>query len=259
MKIEQAADLLYSEYSRKEPYSLMKSELSPTSESEAYEIQNAFMQRRAQDAGGYAGYKIAFTTKVMQERIGATQPVFGRILSDAVYNSPASLAAENYVNLAVECEVAIKMGRDIASHNGTIEKETVFDAIEYLQLAFEVIDIRESVSENSLIQSIATNIHGAGVVLGQSVTNWRELDISSARCELKLDGVSVGTGQASDVDGHPAKPMVWIANAINSMGGSLKKGDIVITGSMIPPVEVESGTKVSLSMDLFGEITLDIQ
>ena len=53
--------------------------------------------------------------------------------------------------------------------------------------------------------------------------------------------------------------MLWIANAINSRGGSLKKGDIVITGSMIPPIEVKSGVRASLEMDLLGEITLDVK
>lgn len=258
-KTAQAAELLYREYLQKTTYSLMNTELAPVSESEAYDIQREFMSRRAQDAGGYAGYKIAYTTIVMQERVGASQPVFGRILSDSVYQSPASLAVGNYVNLAVECEVAVKMRSDLIVGPDGVNRESLFEVIEYLQLAFEIVDIRKSVAENSLIQAIATNIHGAGVVLGTPVIDWQELDIPSAKCELKLDGISVGTGLGSDVNGHPVEPMLWIAKAINSMGGSLKKGDIVITGSMIPPVEVKSGMRVSLEMDLLGEIILDVK
>lgn len=258
-KTQQAADQLYREYSQKIPYSLMNTDLAPLSDSEAYDIQKEFMLKRAQNAGGYAGYKIAYTTKVMQERVGASQPVFGRILSDSVYQSPASLFDANYVNVALECEVAVKMASDLKANKKGIDRDMVYDAIEHLQLAFEVVDIRQSTSENSLIQSIATNIHGAGVVLGQPVTNWRELDIPSAKCELKLDGVSVGTGQGSDVNGHPVEPMIWIAKTLNAMGGSLKKGDIVITGSMIPPIEVKPGMKATLQMDLLGEITLDVE
>ena len=258
-KSQQAGALLYREYREKEPYSLMKSELAPTSESEAYDIQKEVMLLRAQDSGGYSGYKIAYTTKVMQERVGASEPVFGRILSDSVHQSPASLKAKNYVNLAVECEVAIKMGSDLEIKGEGLDRDSIFEAIEYLQLAFELVDIRQSLAENSLIQSIATNIHGAGVVLGEPIRNWRELDIPSATCELKLDGTLAGTGCASDVNGHPVEPMVWIANAINSMGGLLKKGDIVITGSMIPPIEVKAGVKASLQMDLLGSITLEVE
>ena len=110
-----------------------------------------------------------------------------------------------------------------------------------------------------MIQSIATNIHGAGVVLGDPIRNWRELDIPASTCELKIDGTLAGTGYGSDVNGHPVEPMVWIANAINSMGGLLKKGDIVITGSMIPPIEVKAGVKASLQMDLLGSITLEVE
>ena len=110
-----------------------------------------------------------------------------------------------------------------------------------------------------MIQSIATNIHGAGVVLGEPIRNWRELDIPSATCELELDGVLAGTGRASDVNGHRVEPMVWIANAVNSMGGLLKKEEIVITGSMIPPIEGKAGVTASLNMDLLGSITLEVE
>ena len=79
-KTQQAADQLYREYSQKTPYSLMNTYLAPLSDSEAYDIQKEFMLKRAQNTGGYSGYKIAYTTKVMQERVGASQPVFGRIL-----------------------------------------------------------------------------------------------------------------------------------------------------------------------------------
>ena len=75
-KSQQAGALLYREYREKKPYSLMKTELAPMSDSEAYDIQKEFMLLRAQDSGGYSGYKIAYTTKVMQERVGASEPVF---------------------------------------------------------------------------------------------------------------------------------------------------------------------------------------
>ena len=55
------------------------------------------------------------------------------------------------------------------------------------------------------------------------------------------------------------EPMVLIANAVNSMGGLLKKEDIVITGSMIPPIEVKAGVTASLNMDLLGSITLEVE
>ena len=258
-KSQQAGALLYREYREKKPYSLMKTELAPISDSEAYDIQKEFMLLRAQDSGGYSGYKIAYTTKVMQERVGASEPVFGRILSDSVHQSPASLKAKNYVNLAVECEVAVKMGSNLEVKDEGLDRDSIFEAIEYLQLAFELVDIRQSLAENSLIQSIATNIHGAGVVLGEPIRNWRELDIPSATCELKLDGTSVGTGCASDVNGHPAEPMVWIANALLSRKRHLRAGDLVITGSMIPPTFLQAGTSALLEMDNLGSVSLLVE
>ncbi|MCS5648685.1 MAG: hypothetical protein NZ820_04985 [Dehalococcoidia bacterium] len=43
------------------------------------------------------------------------------------------------------------------------------------------------------------------------------------------------------------------------MGDSSKKGDIVITGSIILPIAVKPGMEATLNMDLLGEITLDVK
>ena len=52
--------------------------------------------------------------------------------------------------------------------------------------------------------------------------------------------------------------MIWIANAVASRGKSLRKGDVVITGSMIPPIFIESGTLAVVEMDNLGTVSLDV-
>ena len=33
--------------------------------------------------------------------------------------------------------------------------------------------------------------------------------------------------------GHPAEPLAWLANMLAERGGGLKRGEIVLTGSMV--------------------------
>ena len=94
--------------------------------------------------------------------------------------------------------------------------------------------------------------------MGDTVEGWRDLDVPGAVCELKLNGQSVGTARGEDVNGHPVEPMIWIANAVASRGKSLRKGDVVITGSMIPPIFIESGTLAVVEMDNLGTVSLDV-
>ena len=257
-RIERAGQSLYKEFIAREEFSLMVGPEAPADIEEAYSVQDVYMDLKARDAGGYAGYKIAYTTKVMQERLGAKEPVYGRILSDGVFNSPCKVKASDYVNIGVECEVAVTLGNDLLQSEAPFTRETVYGSVAHIALAFEIIDGRPSLGDASIPQSIATNISGAGVVIGDTVENWRALDIPGSVCELKLNGQSAGTARGEDVNGHPVEPMIWIANAVASRGKSLRKGDVVITGSMIPPIFIESGTLAVVEMDNLGTVSLDV-
>ena len=47
------------------------------------------------------------------------------------------------------------------------------------------------------------------------------------------DGVEVGRGVGADALGHPFEPVVWLANHLAVDGVGLKKGDFVMTGSIV--------------------------
>ena len=258
-KIKSGGESLYEDFKGNRAFTLMTEPYAPNGIEEAYEIQNEYMSLRSGDSGEFAGYKIAFTTKVMQQRLGATEPVYGRIFKSNVLHSPAVVSAADYVRLGVECEIAVILGKDLYSESGSVSKDDVFAAVESISIAYEIIDSRPSLGEDSIPQSIATNISGAGVVLGSPVQNWRDLDIPGSGCELKLNGQSVGSGKGSDVNGHPVEPMVWIANALLSRKRHLRAGDLVITGSMIPPTFLQAGTSALLEMDNLGSVSLSVE
>ena len=258
-RIDRAGLSLYREFHAREQFSLMAEPDSPSDIEEAYSVQDAYMALKAEDSGGYAGYKIAYTTRVMQERIGAEEPVYGRILSDSVFESPSTIQASDYVNVGVECEVAVTLGKDLLVSEAPFTREAVFESVQHISLAFELIDSRPFAGRASIIQAIATNISGAGIVLGKPVENWRNMDIPSSICELELDGELVGTAKGADVNGHPVEPMVWIANSVSSRGKSLHKGDVIITGSMIAPTFLETGTTAVVNMDNLGSVVLKVE
>ena len=96
---------LYEEFRDKTPFSSISLYYPNMDLQDAYQIQKTYTDLRASAEGGFAGYKIAYSTKVMQERIGAEEPVYGRIFSDGVLKSPASLVKGNFVRVGIECEV----------------------------------------------------------------------------------------------------------------------------------------------------------
>ena len=88
---------LYEEFRKKVSFSSTGVDYPNMDLQDAYQIQKAYTGLRASTEGGFAGYKIAYSTKVMQERIGAKEPVYGRIFSDGVLMSPAGLQRDDFV------------------------------------------------------------------------------------------------------------------------------------------------------------------
>ncbi len=253
--IDRAVASLLDDFEAWREFSLMAEPFAPETEDDAYAVQAGFMGARA--AGGtFAGYKIAWSTSVMQERVGASEPVFGRLLDSQVLTSPAQTSMSRYLAFGIECEVAVRLGRDLAGESLT--EAEVMDAVSEVMLAFELIDSRGWTGPRTPVQSIAMNISGAGAVLGEPVANWRELELATAECRLSIDGAWVASGWGSDVGGHPVSPVGWLAGRLARQGETLREGDVVITGSMIPPQFPQPGVTARLDMAGLGTISLDI-
>src|SRR5262249_60880667 len=78
---------------------------------DAYRIQDALHRLMIEAGRGeIAGWKIALTSKAMQQMTGVDQPAAGAIFSKVVHPSPARLGVAAYPPLGVECEVAIPLG-----------------------------------------------------------------------------------------------------------------------------------------------------
>src|SRR5713101_1077206 len=83
---------------------------------DAYRIQDA-LHRLMNEAGrgAIAGWKIAITSKAMQQMTGVDQPAAGAIFSTVVHPSAARVDLAAYHHIGVEFEVAVRLGDDLPS------------------------------------------------------------------------------------------------------------------------------------------------
>ena len=76
---------------------------------------------QADGRGDIVGYKIALTSKAMQQMCGVDQPLAGAIFSSVVQQSPAQISLADFQHVGVEFEVAVKLSADLpAGDGGTI-------------------------------------------------------------------------------------------------------------------------------------------
>ena len=260
VKVQQAGDALASQYRARQLYSLDE-RLMPVDLDEAYLIQQEFQRHVAEDQGAIAGYKLAYTTEALQQTVGVSDPVLGVMLEDNIFHSPKTLTAADYVQLALECEVCVRLGADLPLSGAPYDRGRVSEAVESLTTAFEVVDIRRTPGVDpkvGFITGVAANIFNAGVVMGEPVTNWRDLDLQAAYGSMTINGELVGDGHGSDVMGHPLEPLAWLANKLAGQGLGLSAGMVIITGSIVPPKPVKPGDTASIMIEGLGGAEINV-
>src|SRR5438552_17004244 len=86
---------------------------------DAYRIQDALHPVMVEAGRGeIAGWKIALTSKAMQQMTGVDQPAAGAIFSKVVHASPARVDLAAHHHLGVEFEVAVRLGDDLPATGG---------------------------------------------------------------------------------------------------------------------------------------------
>ena len=259
-RISDASEVLLRQFRGKEKY-LLEGDLLPESIDEAYEVQAAYQGALAKDFGAVAGYKIAYTTAALQQSSGISEPVAGVILARNVRHSPAELKSADFLQPGIECEVGVRLGRDLPASGAPYDRDGVSDAVDAVMTAFEVVDNRRTQGQDTqtqLLTTIASNILNAGVVLGEPVADWRGIHLAGCRGYMKINGELVGEGMGSDVMGHPLEPLAWLANALAAHGQELKAGMIVITGSIVSPKWLSPGDSALIEIEGLGQAQLSV-
>ena len=259
-EIKRAAQVLSEQYRANQLF-VLPAELVPASINEAYAIQREFQTDISRDQGPIGGYKLAYTTSVMQQANGVNEPCMGILLANNIRQSPCTLAASDFVRLGIEAEIAARLGADLPISGAPYDRDRVSDAVESLMTAFEIIDNRRSPGLEQSVQfitGVASNIYNAGVVLGSPITDWRAIDLVSAYGSIHINGEKVGDGYGSDVMGHPLEPLVWLANKLAEQGAGLLSGMVIITGSIVSPKFLEPNDMASISIEGLGSAELHV-
>jgi len=261
-KIEAAAYDLFAQYQASLPFTALPGPWGIDTIAEAYDVQRQYLKLLAGVQGDLVGYKLAYTTELMQQQAGWNEPCSGGLMATTVHYSPVTLKGSAYRRLGFECEIAVKLGSSLPATGAPYNRQSVSAAVESVMTAFEVIDMRLPEGVHGLVRtltSVATNISNAGAILGSPVANWQELDLSAARGVATVNGEEVGSGYGSDVMGHPFEPLAWLANKLAAEGEGLPAGAIVITGSIVPPRFLGPGDKAVVSVDGLGDATLVVE
>lgn len=253
-KIKDAAAFLWSAHQARKVYSNLPPDLAPRDAGEAYAMQDVFHALAAPSLGPVAGMKIATTTRVMQELMGIDHPCGGGIFARMIHRSPARLACADFVNLRIECEIAVRVASEL-SGRGPYTAENVREDVAEIMPAFELIEDRHAVyRETKALSMIADNCWNAGIVTGSAKKFDSSIELDALSGRLAINGKMVAEGKAD----RPLDALAWLANLAVERGKPIRKDMIVITGSLVATVSVAPGDVAVFTIDGLGETQLEL-
>jgi 2-keto-4-pentenoate hydratase len=251
---------IFEGHEQRRRFERLRGELAPASIAEAYDVQDE-VHRLFREAGWgeLAGHKIALTSKAIQELCGVDQPAGGAIFARTAHPSPATIRLADFMHLGLEFELGIRLGRDLPAAEVPYDRAGVADAVAACMPAFELIEDRGADYADLDAASILTDkCWCGGVVLGPEVSDWRDLDLTSAPALLLWNGEVVDQGVTGAAMGHPFEGLAWLANLLASRGRGMKAGEIVITGSALRTRFPEAGDEVTNRIAGLGEAIVRI-
>ena len=224
-------------------------------ESEGYRVQRAVHDLLLPHTGAMAGYKIGCTSAVMQEYLKIPHPCSGGVFEKGIHDSGVSLQASDYVRVGAECEIAVRLARDLAPGEAPFTAEWMMEAIEAYHPAIEIVDDRyvkwETLGAPTLV---ADDFFAAGCVLGKAVARSDAPDLLHVAGRAVVNGKEVGRGTGADVLGHPHNTLAWLANHLAQEGRGLHAGQIVLTGSLVKTVWLKAGDNVVMELEGLGTV-----
>lgn len=218
---------------------------------DAYRIQDLWAEGRIAKGARVAGHKIGLTSRAMQMASKMTEPDYGRILDDALFNDGAQIRADLFIKPRLEVELAFIMGEDLEGPN--TRTYDVMRATEFIVPALEIIDYRTEVPR-AITDTIADNAAFGAIVVGGRVIRPMDVDIRWIGATLSKNGIIEESGVSAAVMGHPSAGIAWLVNKLHAVGGKLEKGQIVLAGSFTRPVDIAAGDVIQADYGPLGAL-----
>jgi len=245
-----AAEALIAARAARQPAGPLPAAIAPRDEAEGALVQFAVAQSRG--ALPVGGFKIGATGRRMQDYLAIDHPCAGYMARADLHVSGVALGFSSFRHVAVECELAVRLGRDLPV--GACSPTAAAEAVAELFAAIEIVENRYGAPTAGGAAPVATptliadQFYHAAAVLGEPATDWRALDLVAITGRALVDGVERNAGRGEELLGDPMRGLAWLAaSPVAAAFGGLRAGQVVMLGSVTPPVWLDRPCDVEIA------------
>jgi len=199
------------------------------------------------------GWKLAFGGPAALERLRINAPLVGFLMTDAVVASGSTISFAGWKKPAAEPEVTVYLGKDLAPG---ADRQTIMGAIAGLGAAIELADVDHP--SDDVEGTLARNIYQRHVILGACDRRHAGGSLSGLNASVFHDGEKiVSTAEFEALTGEIVSNAGHVANLLAQFGETLRGGQIIIAGSITPPIWVKSGECISFHLEPLQAISVN--
>lgn len=238
---------------------LLSEEYPTITMDDAYAIQSEWVRMKREAGDPVIGWKIGLTSKAMQSALHIDIPDSGVLLGSMAFANGSSVPAGRFIQPRIEAEIAFVMKRDVAAD---ATPQEIAEATDYIAPALEILDTRITRTDpqtgrlRTVFDTISDNAANGGIVLGDPVYEFVPDNLRWIGAIVSRNNEIEETGLGAGVLDDPLLSVAWLAQRLGAYGQAIEKGQVVLSGSFIRPIEAPSGSHIVGDFGAFGRVAI---
>jgi 2-keto-4-pentenoate hydratase len=211
--------------------------------------------RRARIAAGEKplGWKVGLGAPTAMQRLGTAAPLIGFLMQRALLLSGSTASFQGWTKPVAEPEICVRMMRDLGSGASADEAAA---AVKDIFPAIELADFDPPPTADNLDAVLAGDIYQRHVILCGNTRAGASLAGLTSRL-MRRGAEAVRTTELEALTGKLPDIVAHVAATLAAFGEKLSAGDVIITGSITPPIMVEDDeTELTHAVDPIGEVSV---
>jgi 2-keto-4-pentenoate hydratase len=211
-------------------------------------------RRELLDAGQEPlGWKVGFGSPAALERLGTDGALVGFLLRSGLVTSGGPVSIEGWTAPAAEPEIALHLADRVAPGSGRARVEAAIGAFGQ---AIELADVDRPPDDPETI--LGANVFQRAVALGPPVP-WAQDALGDLRARVLVNGEEVAaTDDLEALTGDVVALLAHVADVLGEAGEELVAGEVVIMGSIVPPLAPRPGDHLRFELIPLGEVELTL-
>jgi 2-keto-4-pentenoate hydratase len=225
--IKKMSEAVFHAYADNDQFRMMSIECDAPTIELAYEVQSAYTKKRLDSGEKRVGYKVACTSKLMQELFDVDEPFTGTLFGNGWIKDNVLYIDRR--GIEIEEEVAYIIKKDIPHPLQSVEELKSYIASAHASVELPIVDFPKP----NQVKSYDIIVNGAGsyrFIVGPELKDWDTLD--DLDILLTCNGVEKTRGKGNATLGSQWNTLLWVVNTLLAQGLEIKAGHVIFNGSL---------------------------